>query len=106
MAVGWTARVWRAVETVQDASGRLCGGRVRTTEAMGWVGGMLAGVGEQARAQDGLKKRLGKLKATLEQALKAQHEGALPPPCIVRKDPRVPHTARRGAGKRLLGRPD
>ena len=26
-----------------------------------------------------------------------QHEGALPPPCIVRKDPRVPHTARRGA---------
>ena len=25
------------------------------------------------------------------------HEGALPPPCIVRKDPRVPHTARRGA---------
>ena len=27
----------------------------------------------------------------------AQHEGALPPPCIVRKDPRVPHTARRGA---------
>ena len=34
-------------------------------------------------------------KATLW--LKAQHEGALPPPCIVRKDPRVPHTARRGA---------
>ena len=29
--------------------------------------------------------------------IKAQHEGALPPPCIVRKDPRVPHTARRGA---------
>ena len=29
-------------------------------------------------------------KATLW--LKAQHEGALPPPCIVRKDPRVPHT--------------
>ena len=28
---------------------------------------------------------------------KAHHEGALPPPCIVRKDPRVPHTARRGA---------
>ena len=27
--------------------------------------------------------------------MKAQHEGALPPPCIVRKDPRVPHTARR-----------
>ena len=27
----------------------------------------------------------------------AQHDGALPPPCIVRKDPRVPHTARRGA---------
>ena len=27
----------------------------------------------------------------------SQHEGALPPPCIVRKDPRVPHTARRGA---------
>ena len=24
-------------------------------------------------------------------------EGALPPPCIVLKDPRVPHTARRGA---------
>ena len=34
-------------------------------------------------------------KATLW--VKAQHEGALPPPCIVRKDPRVPHTARRGA---------
>ena len=31
------------------------------------------------------------------EGLKAQHEGALPPPCIVRKDPRVPHTARRGA---------
>ena len=30
-------------------------------------------------------------------SMKAQHEGALPPPCIVRKDPRVPHTARRGA---------
>ena len=29
--------------------------------------------------------------------VKAQHEGALPPPCFVRKDPRVPHTARRGA---------
>ena len=29
-------------------------------------------------------------KATLW--VKAQHEGALPPPCIVRKDPRVPHT--------------
>ena len=28
---------------------------------------------------------------------KAQHEGELPPPCIVRKDPRLPHTARRGA---------
>ena len=28
------------------------------------------------------------LKATLW--MKAQHEGALPPPCIVRKDPRVP----------------
>ena len=34
-------------------------------------------------------------KATLW--VKARHEGALPPPCIVRKDPRVPHTARRGA---------
>ena len=34
-------------------------------------------------------------KATLW--VKAQHEGALPPPCIVRKDPRGPHTARRGA---------
>ena len=34
-------------------------------------------------------------KATLW--VKAQHERALPPPCIVRKDPRVPHTARRGA---------
>ena len=31
------------------------------------------------------------------ETMKAQHEGALPPPCIVRKDPRVPHTARRGA---------
>ena len=26
-----------------------------------------------------------------------EHEGALPPPCIVRKDPRVPHAALRGA---------
>ena len=34
-------------------------------------------------------------KATLW--VKAQHEGTLPPPCIVRNDPRVPHTARRGA---------
>ena len=34
-------------------------------------------------------------KATLW--LKAQHEEALPPPCIVRKDPRVRHTARRRA---------
>ena len=33
-------------------------------------------------------------KATLW--VKAQHEGALPPPCIVRRGPRVPHTARRG----------
>ena len=31
-------------------------------------------------------------KATLW--VKAQHEGALPPPCIVRKDPRVPHKRR------------
>ena len=31
-------------------------------------------------------------KATLW--VKAQHEGALPAPCIVCKDPRVPHTAR------------
>ena len=37
----------------------------------------------------------GPSKATLW--VKAQHEGALPPPGIVRKDPRVPHTARRGA---------
>ena len=37
---------------------------------------------------------MGSHRATLW--LKAQHEGALPPPCIVRKDPRVPHTARRG----------
>ena len=38
-------------------------------------------------------------KATLW--LKAQHEGALPPPCIVHKDPRVPHTglpSKRGPG--------
>ena len=34
-------------------------------------------------------------KATLW--VKAQHEGALPPPCIVRKDPQVPHTARQVA---------
>ena len=33
----------------------------------------------------GLAQR--KTKATL--CVKAQHEGALPPPCIVRKDPRV-----------------
>ena len=30
-------------------------------------------------------------KATLW--VKAPHEGALPPPCIVRKDPRVPYSA-------------
>ena len=35
-------------------------------------------------------------KATLW--VKAQHEGALPPPCIVRKDPRVPHTPSPSAG--------
>ena len=29
--------------------------------------------------------------------VKAQHEGALTPPCIIRKDPLVPHTARPGA---------
>ena len=29
--------------------------------------------------------------------LVTQHEGALPPPGIVRKDPRVPHTAEQGA---------
>ena len=34
-------------------------------------------------------------KATLW--VKAQHEGALPRPCIFRKDPRVPHAARRVA---------
>ena len=38
-----------------------------------------------------------KLWEILKEMVKAQHEGALPPPCIVRKDPRVPHTARRGA---------
>ena len=37
----------------------------------------------------------GSTKATL--GGKAQHEEALPPPGIVRNDPRVPHTARRGA---------
>ena len=37
-------------------------------------------------------------KATLW--VKAQHEGALPPPCIVRNDPRVPHISR---GDRDLG---
>ena len=30
------------------------------------------------------------------------HEGALPPPCIVRKDPRVPHTARRQVPEEYL----
>ena len=34
-------------------------------------------------------------KATLW--VKAQHEGALTPPCIVRKHTQVPHTTRRGA---------
>ena len=29
--------------------------------------------------------------------MKAQHEGALTPPCIVRKNPQVPHTARQVA---------
>ena len=33
----------------------------------------------------------------LFQSLKDDAVKALPPPCIVRKDPRVPHTARRGA---------
>lgn len=55
--MGWTAGVWWAVETVQEASGWLCGGRVRTTEAVGlggwdgsrcWWGDRLAGsVGKQ-----------------------------------------------------------
>ena len=35
-------------------------------------------------------------KLVLEKAEEPE-KGALPPPCIVRKDPRVPHTARRGA---------
>ena len=35
------------------------------------------------------------LKATLW--MKAQHEGALTPPCIVWKNPQVPQTARQGA---------
>ena len=34
--MGWTAGVWWAVETVQEASGWLCGRRVRTAEAVGW----------------------------------------------------------------------
>ena len=46
--------------------------------------------------------------------LKAQHEGALPPPCIVRKDPRVPHIAQlvknpfavQGTSVQFLGRED
>ena len=42
----------------------------------------------------------GSSKATLW--VKAPHEGALPPPCIVRKDPRVPHTARRGRETGLI----
>ena len=33
--------------------------------------------------------------------VKVQHVGALTPPCIVRKDPRVPHTARRGPARNL-----
>ena len=47
----------------------------------------------------GLHRSCQVLPATTKATLwvKAQHEGALPPPCIVRKDPRVPHTARRGA---------
>ena len=52
----------------------------------------------QAHSAVGLRRTRGpdpSSKATLW--VKAQHEGALPPPCIVRKDPRVPHTARRGA---------
>ena len=61
--------------------------------SQGWTGhlekyslGCRGGLGSVVRASS---------KATLW--VKAQHEGALPSPCIVRKDPRVPHTARRGA---------
>ena len=38
-----------------------------------------------------------KMLSRLVIAFLPRSEGALPPPCIVRKDPRVPHTARRGA---------
>ena len=53
---------------------------------------MLQSMGSQRVGHDFLRRTRGldpSSKATLW--LKAQHEGALPPPCIVRKDPRVPH---------------
>ena len=37
------------------------------------------------------------IETPLRPSLSHNDEGALPPPCIVRKDPRVPHTARQEA---------
>ena len=45
-----------------------------------------------------MQKPRSSTKATLW--VKAQHEGALTPPCIVRKDPRVPVGACQGVGSR------
>ena len=42
-----------------------------------------------------IENRITSLKATLW--MKAQHEGALTPLCIVRKNPQLPHTAQQVA---------
>ena len=66
-------------------------GLQETCVAPGWPQ-LRSGLPFGPRSQASLQKAQGPgvSKATLW--VKAQHEGALPPPCIVRKDPRVPHT--------------
>ena len=81
------------------------GQRALSLASSGWGPGMLLSTPERTghshTTENALffwaPKSLQMVTAAMKVKVKAQHEGALPPPCIVRKDPRVPHTARRGA---------
>ena len=90
----WTRERWATV-WAPNRGRHLVGAAARTSEPAGldrsWVGGAAPAPDFPGAARDPDPSS----KATLW--VKAQHEGALPPPCTVRKDPRVENTARRGA---------